>query len=57
MAVIVPKEILKETGAREGDILKLSVPVPTQRRNKLFKELAGIDVRSKPFKREKSDRI
>ena len=57
MAVIVPKEVLEETGAREGDTMKLSIAVPTLRRNKLLKDLAGVSRHSKPFAREKGDRI
>jgi antitoxin component of MazEF toxin-antitoxin module len=57
MAVIIPKGILEETGAKEGAIVKLSVPIPTHRRNQVLKKMAGIDAGSKPFKREKGDRI
>jgi antitoxin component of MazEF toxin-antitoxin module len=57
MAVIIPKAILEETGAKEGDVVKLSVPIPRQRRNAVFKKMAGIDAGSRPFKREKGDRV
>jgi antitoxin component of MazEF toxin-antitoxin module len=57
MAVIIPKEILEETGAKEGDVVKLSVPIPRQRRNEVLKKMAGIDAGSRPFKREKGDRV
>jgi antitoxin component of MazEF toxin-antitoxin module len=57
MAVIIPKEILEETGVREGDVVKLSVPIPRQRRIEVLKKMAGIDAGSRPFKREKGDRI
>jgi len=57
MAVIIPKEILEETGIREGDVVKLSVPIPRQRRSEVLKKMAGIDAGSRPFKREKGDRI
>jgi len=30
MVVIIPKEILKETGTREGDTLKLAIPISKQ---------------------------
>ncbi len=57
MAVIIPKEILEETGAKEGDVMKLSVPIPRQRRNDVIRKIAGIDARSEPFRREKRDRV
>jgi antitoxin component of MazEF toxin-antitoxin module len=57
MAVIIPKEILEETGVREGDVVKLSVPIPRQRRSEVLRKMAGIDAGSRPFKREKGDRI
>ena len=57
MAVIIPKVILEETGAKEGDVMKLSVPIPRQRRSEVFRKIAGIDARSGPFTREKSDRV
>jgi antitoxin component of MazEF toxin-antitoxin module len=57
MAVIIPKEILEETGAKEGDVVKLSVPIPKQRRKEVFKKIAGIDAGARPFTREKSDRV
>jgi antitoxin component of MazEF toxin-antitoxin module len=57
MAVIIPKEILEETGAKEGDVVKLSVPIPKQRRKEVFKKIAGIDAGARQFTREKSDRV
>ena len=57
MAVIIPKEILEETGAKEGDMVKLSIPIPRQSRSEVIKKLAGIDERSGPFMREKGDRV
>jgi len=57
MAVIIPKEILEETGAKEGDVVKLSVPIPKQRRKEVLKKVAGIDAESEPFTREKRDRF
>ncbi len=57
MAVIIPKEILEETGAKEGDVVRLSVPVPRQKRKGVLKKIAGIDTGSRRFTREKSDRF
>jgi antitoxin component of MazEF toxin-antitoxin module len=57
MAVIIPKEILEETGAREGDVVKLSVPIPKQKRKAAIGRMAGMDLKSSPFTREKRDRF
>jgi antitoxin component of MazEF toxin-antitoxin module len=57
MAVIIPKEILEETGAKEGDIVKLSVPIPKQRRSEVLGRMAGIDAGTDPFIRDKGDRV
>ena len=57
MAVIIPKEVLEETGAKEGDVVKLSVPIPRRRRNEAFEKMAGIDAGSGAFVREKGDRV
>jgi len=57
MAVIIPKEILAETGAKEGDIMKLSVPIPRRKRDEVFRKIAGIDAGARPFIREKGDRV
>lgn len=57
MAVIIPKEVLEETGAREGDTVKLSVPIPRQKRKVAIKKMAGVDAKSEPFIREKRDRF
>ena len=57
MAVIIPKEVVEEAGAREGDIVKLSLPIPKARREEVLKKLAGIDSGAEPFTREKRDRF
>jgi len=57
MAVIIPKEILEESGVHEGDVLKLSIPISKQKRKEVLKKMAGLDVGSKPFERDKRDRI
>ena len=57
MAVIIPKEVLEETGAREGDIVKLSVPIPKQKRKAAMKKMSGLDSKSAPFIRERSVRF
>lgn len=57
MAVIIPKEILDEIGAREGDVVKLLVPIPKQKRNAAIKKMAGSDPKSRPFARDEGDRF
>lgn len=57
MAVIIPKEVLEETGAREGDIVKLSVPIPKEKRNAAIRNMSGLDLKSTPFTREKRGRL
>ena len=57
LAVIIPKKILKEVGAKEGDVLRLSVPVPKSKRKEVLRRLAGIDQSAEPFIREKRDRL
>src|SRR2546425_4934352 len=57
MAVIIPKEILEETGARGGDGVKLAVAIPKQGRREVVKQMAGNDAESQPFTREKRDRL
>ncbi len=57
MAVIIPKEILEETGAGEGDTVKLSIPIPKKKRDEILRKVAGVDAGLQPFKREKVDRV
>ena len=57
MAVIIPNNVLSEAGVREGDVLKLSIPVSVARRKQVWKKVAGVD-RGKPsFIREEHDRV
>ncbi len=56
MAVIIPKELLKEAGAKEGDIVKLSLAIPLPNRDSAIRNIAGIHRRAGQFKREKRDR-
>ena len=57
MAVIIPKDVLEEAGAKEGDIVKLSIPIPRPRREEILRKIAGIDSKAEPFVREKRDRL
>jgi antitoxin component of MazEF toxin-antitoxin module len=57
MVVIIPKKILDETGAKEGDVLKLALPVSKQKRKEAFKKMAGIATGSEAFERDKRDSV
>ncbi len=57
MAVIIPNQIVREIGVKEGEVLKLSLPVPKSRRRRALSKIAGIDSKSRPFLREKRDRF
>ena len=56
LAVIIPKELLEEAGAREGDRVKLSLAIPTSRRDSALEAIAGLDRGKRAFEREKRDR-
>jgi antitoxin component of MazEF toxin-antitoxin module len=57
MAVIIPKEVLETAGAKEGDVITLSLPIPKAKRTEVLARIAGIDSQAKPFAREKGDRL
>lgn len=57
MAVIIPNSVLSEAGVREGDVLKLAIPVPLARRKRIWNKVAGIDKGMPAFSREKHDRV
>jgi len=57
MAVIIPKELLEELGAGEGDTIKLSLAIPTSARDMVLEGIAGLDRKAQPFSREKRDRF
>lgn len=56
MAVIIPNEVLSEAGVREGDVLKLALPISAARRRRVWKKVAGIDAGRPSFAREEHDR-
>ncbi len=56
MAVIIPKKLLDEAGAKEGDKVKLSLAIPTSTRDSVLENVAGVDKGAKGFQREKRDR-
>ncbi len=55
MAVIIPKELLEESGAGEGDTIKLSLSIPKFKRENALESIAGLDRKARPFAREKRD--
>ncbi len=57
MAVIIPSDVLSKAGVREGDLLKLAIPVPLARRRTVWRRVAGIDEGSPAFVREERDRV
>ena len=57
MAVIIPKELLEELGAGEGDPIKLSLAIPTSARDRVLEGIAGLNRKAQPFSREKRDRF
>jgi len=57
MAVIIPKELLEESGAREGDTIKFSLAIPKSMRERKLESIAGLDRKARPFSREKPDRF
>ena len=57
LAVIIPQEVLAEAGIREGDMVKLAIPVDAARRKQVFRRIAGIDEGKPGFKRDKQDRM
>lgn len=57
MAVIIPKNVLEDAGVKEGDLVKLSLPIPNSKRREALKKIAGIDSHAEPFLREKQDRF
>jgi len=56
LAVIIPKELLDEAGANEGDMISLSLSIPTSKRNSALMAAAGIDKRKRHFQRKATDR-
>ena len=43
LAVIIPKGLLDEAGAKEGDTVRLSIAIPTSRRDSALEAVAGVD--------------
>jgi len=55
-AVIIPKGLLDEAGAKEGDTARLSLAIPTSRRDSTLEAVAGVDRGRRAFRRKKLDR-
>jgi len=56
LAVIIPKGLLDEAGAKEGDRVRLSLAITTPRRDSALEAIAGLDRGKRAFRREKLDR-
>ena len=56
LAVIIPKGLLDEAGAKEGDMVRLSLAIPTSRRDSALEAVAGVDRGRRAFRRKKLDR-
>ena len=58
LGVIIPAKIIEELQFHQGDVIHLAIP-PTDngKRNELILDIAGIDSKKPPFKREKKDRF
>jgi len=56
LAVIIPKGLLDEAGAKEGDTVRLSLAIPTSRRDSALEVVAGVDGGRRAFRRKKLDR-
>ena len=57
MAVIIPKEVLEQEGVREGDIIKLTIPLDGEQRKRALRRIIGISKGTPPFARENEDRV
>lgn len=57
VGVIIPNEILKESGAREGDKIGVALVIPEHHRRKVLERIAGIDQGASGFARDKRSRI
>jgi len=57
MAVIIPKDILEEANLEENGEITLSILISKKERDSILREIAGIEPRTRPFLREKQDRV
>ena len=57
LGIIIPSEIIEEMGFHKGDIINVAIPPSESRKqNELLRNLAGIDRKKPPFRRDKEDR-
>lgn len=57
LGFIIPSEIVKDRGLREGDIIQIQIlPTSLEERNEKIKRMVGIYKGTAPFEREKEDR-
>lgn len=57
LGVIVPKEVVDEAKAKEGDIIEVTIPPALERRKAWFRKYGGIDKGAGPFERDRRDRV
>jgi len=57
LTVIIPREIHEEVGAKEGDVVKFSLPIPKSRRKEVLRRIAGLDSKAEPFVRDRRNRF
>ena len=58
LAIIVPKKIAKEIGAKSGDKVKVSLLKTEAEARSVLDKVAGIDTgTAKPFVRNRRDRV
>ncbi len=57
LAVIVPNQIVKETGTREGDEVKVLLAISLSKRRSALEKFVGKNIGAKPFTRDERDRI
>ena len=58
LAVIVPNSLVKETGTRDGETVKvLIMTYPHSKRTSALERFAGKNIGKKPFVRDRRDRV
>lgn len=58
LRIPIPREVLRDLGAKDGDIVQVALPPgDARRRNEALNALAGIARGARSFRREKDDRF